>query len=349
MINYQEIIDNIDDSMVIKLMERLGVTEYIEKNDYLIFPTICHNAQEEEASFKLYYYKNSKLFVCYTECGSFTIFKLLEKYYKINGYEYDWYNDIYKVILDCSNFSPERNSNKYLSLKEKFEKKQQEKELPVYNDLVLQRFTKFYPIEWLTNGISKKTMDKYNILYSISQNKIIIPHYNVKNELVGIRGRALNEEEISLFGKYMPVQIEKKWYKHPLSLNLYGLNYNKENIKKTGVVYLCEGEKSVMQLEDFNLLNCGVAVCGSSFNKFQLKILLKEVQPKEIILCFDNEEKEHSNEYFNKLWNICKKYTNYCNFSFIYDKNKRLGYKESPTDRGEEVFKKLLEERVIVK
>ena len=58
-------------------------------------------------------------------------------------------------------------------------------------------------------------MDKFNIRYSISQNKIIIPHYNVNGELVGIRGRALNTQDIEQFGKYMPVQIENKWYSHP--------------------------------------------------------------------------------------------------------------------------------------
>ena len=75
-------------------------------------------------------------------------------------------------------------------------------------------------------------MDKFNIRYSTTQNKIIIPHYNADGQLVGIRGRALNEWEVENVGKYMPVQIEGKWYSHPLSLNLYGLNFNKEDIKK---------------------------------------------------------------------------------------------------------------------
>lgn len=40
----------------------------------------------------------------------------------------------------------------------------------------------------------------------------------------------------------MPVCIEGKWYSHPLSLNLYGLNITKENIKQTGIAYLFEAE-----------------------------------------------------------------------------------------------------------
>ena len=44
----------------------------------------------------------------------------------------------------------------------------------------------------------------------------------------------------------MPVKIEDTWYKHPLSLNLYGLNETKENIKKNGVAFLLESEKAIL-------------------------------------------------------------------------------------------------------
>jgi hypothetical protein len=57
---------------------------------------------------------------------------------------------------------------------------------------VLDVFVKKYPVEWLRDGITTAAMDKFNILYSISQNKIVIPHYSVEGELVGVRGRALN-------------------------------------------------------------------------------------------------------------------------------------------------------------
>ena len=51
------------------------------------------------------------------------------------------------------------------------------------------------------------------------------------------------------------------------------LNKTKEDIKKNKICYLFEGEKSVMIMDSFNIPNCSVAVCGSNFNKYQLKIL----------------------------------------------------------------------------
>ena len=76
---------------------------------------------------------------------------------------------------------------------------------------------------------------------------------------------------------------------------------------------------------------------------------MKTCAPKEIIICFDKEENPKEDKYFNKLWNICQKYKNYANFSFIYDRDNLTNLKESPSDRGELVFKKLLERRVKVK
>lgn len=145
--------------------------------------------------------------------------------------------------------------------------------------------------------------------------------------------------------KYMPVQIEGKWYSHPLSLNLYGLNFTKDNIRQTKIAYIFEAEKSVMQLDGFDMLNCGVATCGSKLNKYALDILIRECHPQEVVLCFDKEEYKYG-PYFNHLYEICKKYNQYCNFSFVYDKQNLLDLKDSPTDKGEQIFKKLLETRI---
>ena len=147
----------------------------------------------------------------------------------------------------------------------------------------------------------------------------------------------------------MPVQIEGKWYSHPLSLNLYGLNWTKDNIKRVGVCFLCESEKAVLQMEGWDFANCAVAVCGSQFNKHALKLLLARARPREIVICFDKEEKPGSEDYFNKLYSIGKKYQNYCDFSFIYDRENLLDMKDSPTDKGSEVFWKLYKRRVRIK
>ena len=349
--DYEEIISNLDVDSVISMMEKLGADRHSDRGAYVVFPTICHNIDASEASMKLYFYKDTKLFVCYTECGNMSIFKFLKHYYETRQIEYDWYQDIYEVVRDCSNFKGVDGFvvEKYKSLRNRYEVKRKEKELPQYMPHVLDCFVQTYPQEWLDDGISKKTMDRFNISYSISQNKIIIPHYDILGRLVGIRGRALNDWEVENIGKYAPIQVEGIWYKHPLSMNLYGLDRTYMNIRRNGVCYLFESEKSVLQMDGFSIPNCSAAVCGSNFNKYQLNILMKFCAPSEIVICFDKEELPGEEKYFNKLWNICQKYKQYCNFSFIYDREGLLNLKDSPTDKGEEIFLQLLKKRVRVK
>lgn len=348
MIDYREISDGLELDAIKNLLEKMKIP-YREVDNALIMQTVCHNEDLDSASWKLYYYKDTHIFYCYTECGAMSIFKFLKNFYEARGIQYDWFQDIYQVILDCSNYNSDQFlQNRYNSVRDKY-KIEDAPEIPTCNPVVLECFTKYYTNEWLKDGITKEAMDKYNILYSISRNKIIIPHYNAQGELIGIRGRALEEEEITEYGKYMPVCVEGKWYAHPLGLNLYGLNVNKENIKREGYALLYEAEKSVMQHESFSFPNCAVATCGSNLNKFQIKLLIKECQPKEIILCYDREEIGKSDIYFNKLKSMCEKYKNYCNISFIYDMNGITKMKDSPSDNGEEVFRNLLEKRVRVK
>ena len=348
--NYEELLENLDEDKIKQLLDKLDIP-WQDKGSHLICKTACHNIDLDEASWKLYYYKNNKFFYCYSSCQGMSIFKFLKHYYETRQIEYDWYQDIYEVVRDCSNFKGVDGFvvEKYKSLRDRYEVKRKEKELPQYMPHVLDCFVQTYPQEWLDDGISKKTMDRFNISYSISQNKIIIPHYDILGRLVGIRGRALNDWEVENIGKYAPIQVEGVWYKHPLSMNLYGLDRTFMDIRRNGVCYLFESEKSVLQMDGFSIPNCSAAVCGSNFNKYQLNILMKFCAPSEIVICFDKEELPGEEKYFNKLWNLCKKYGQYCNFSFIYDREGLLNLKDSPTDKGEEVFLQLLKKRVRVK
>lgn len=347
----KEIINNLTSENVITIMARLGAEPYKETDDEIIFPTICHNEDASQASPKLYYYKTTKSFHCYTQCSdTFDIFELLKRYYETRNITYNWYNDIYKVLeeeLPIQQFYEPT----YKSEAAKYQKPIKEIQLSEVSYDILDVFRKKYCEEWIEEGITQETMDKYHILYYPSQNKIIIPHYDINGRLIGIRGRALNENEIKLFGKYMPVQIEGKWYTHPLSLNLYGLYQNKENINKTGKVVIFEAEKSVLKMENTECNN-SVAICGSNFNKMQLNLLLYNTKINEVIIALDKEYTSDNlikkNSYFNKLHKICKKYNKYYKFSFIWDENNLLEEKDSPIDKGEQVFHELMEKRIVV-
>ena len=200
MIDYGQIIEELSIEHVIEILTQLEIP-FEDKGSYLVMPTYCHNHKSEDASKKLYFYKNTKLFMCYTECQGMSIFTFLKNYYEAQGITYNWYTDIYRVIVG-ENQAEGFSVPKYRSQRNNYEARKQVT-MNIYNDGVLGCFIEKYPLEWLKDGISKTAMDKYNILFSISQNKIIIPHYDVNGDLVGIRGRALNKEEIENYGKYL--------------------------------------------------------------------------------------------------------------------------------------------------
>ena len=80
MIDYQEIIEQLDDNKVKNMLDNFEIP-YEDKGSYLVMPTVCHNSDADEASWKLYYYKDSHLFYCYTEDGAMSVFKFLQHYF----------------------------------------------------------------------------------------------------------------------------------------------------------------------------------------------------------------------------------------------------------------------------
>lgn len=71
-----------------------------------------------------------------------------------------------------------------------------------------------------------------------------------------------------------------------------------------------------------------------------------------MIIALDRQFQQIGDEEFQKLKaNLLKlrqRYKNYINISFIFDKNMITEYKDSPLDRGAEIFMKLFKERIII-
>ena len=323
-----------------------------ENDEVIIFPTICHNLNPEDASPKLYYYKNSKMFYCFTECSkSFDIFELLITREHLRGVEnFNFIDALYNVIdlIDIKeNFFEKEEENIYQSKRNYFTRKNNKIPYCLYEKNIINFFNFYLPYEWAKDGITLEELKKFNIRYYSSENQMIIPHYDINMNLVGIRIRAFNEEDIQK-GKYRPLKLENKIYSHPLSQFCYGLWNNKDNIQKTQKAVIVEGEKSVLlgeQLEYNNL----VASCGSNISKNQIQQLIN-CGAKEIIIAFDKEYKDNKDKknekYYNKLYSLAYKYRLYCNMSFIFDFNNILKEKQSPIDNSIEEFKFLMEKRI---
>ena len=113
------------------------------------------------------------------------------------------------------------------------------------------------------------------------------------------------------------------------------------------------GEKSVLKYGDIYDYNIAVASCGSTLNFHQIELLIKNCQVENIIIAYDKEFKNFASKeginYYNKLYKICSKYINYCNFYFLFDYDNLLELKDAPIDKGKEIFEKLMKNKIQVR
>ena len=79
--------------------------------------------------------------------------------------------------------------------------------------------------------------------------------------------------------------------------------------------------------------------------------LLLELGVENVLIAFDKEGENYQEKqkYYQKLRKICERYKLRCNMGFIFDQDNLLNLKDSPTDRGKEVFTQLSREAVWLK
>jgi hypothetical protein len=363
--NKKEVREKLNIEQIYGLLEEWGgLPEYTDFG--ILSSTICHNPPGE-GSRKLYYYSNTDLFQCYTGCGSFDIFELLVKVAKIQwNKEFDL-NDAVRYIAIKFGLAGEQDDigeealidwktlNAYDRIQE-LEIKDYHVELKEYDSVILDRMNynvKILP--WLREGITQEVMNYNRIGYYPGAAQITIPHFDINGRFIGLRGRALCQPDIDMYGKYRPIMIphgEKPLlYNHPLGMNLYNINNSKNNIKQTGRAIIFEGEKSSLLYQSyFGIENdISVACCGSSISAYQIQLLL-DCGVQEITIAFDRQFQEIGDDEFkhltNNLTKINDRYKNYVDISIIFDKKMITGYKDSPIDDGADTFLKLWRERI---
>ena len=343
--NAKELISMLTDNDIIKLMNSLGCELVKETDEHLIFPTICHGGN----SHKLYYYKDSRSFYCYSNCGSMSAYDTIMK---VKDCDFKTAFDYLRSIVNGYNRPIVGFGNrqfKNIDLDDVVVE-----QLPVidkpylykmYNDNI--KLMK----EWVNENITEDALRKFNIRFDVKGNRMIIPHMREDGQCVGRRVRNFNPKDVER-GKYMPLFYGDNCYSHALGSSLYGLNISKDNIKKYKKCIVFESEKSVLKYESlYPDRNISVSICGSSFSNQQKKMLLN-LGVEEIVLALDRQyECEDSEEGINwksKIIKNLKNLTPYCNVSYIWDndQDRLLGYKDSPIDKTKEVFEELLKNRI---
>lgn len=356
---YNKILDMITTSDIVQLVSKFGIPETSIRyyNNQLIMPTGCHNEIIGTAKHKLYYYEDSKKFHCYTCCGSMNPFEFVVQAYRTRGIKYSLSNaaiiieriiqerlrDGFAIVTPPSNVKKEIEEDWHKSLTE-------------YNPSIMNCFSrnKKYLKVWEKEGISFDAMDKFGIKFDMIRNRMVIPIYDDKGVFVGAKVRNFNQEDIENGRKYMPLIHNNEIYTYDKGKILYGLNFNKKNIKNAKRAIIFESEKSTILYESLYVGNKAVSIGGSNVSIYQTE-LLKQYKVETVVLALDNDysllpnENGEYDKYFG-LYKMLKEANKLdakgFNVEIVYDWGQSfLENKDAPIDKGREIWNKLYRNR----
>lgn len=211
--------------------------------------------------------------------------------------------------------------------------------------LELDRFSKDIPKDWENEGIKPEVMEIFNIRYDSRSNRIVYPVYatdidELKNgrncTLIGFKGR-------TLYKNYEELGIKKYMNFKPIGITSFfgGMKEQFHRIDELKKVVIFEGLKSVMKAYGWGY-DYSLSAETSYLNESQVKILI-QLGIKDVTIAFDADVP------MKKILDCTQLLRRFTNVFVIQDrkrkKDKLLGEKDAPVDKGKEVFEILLGER----
>lgn len=183
---------------------------------------------------------------------------------------------------------------------------------------------------WEREGISMESMAKFQVRYDPFSDRLVYPIRDVNGNIISVCGRTLDPH-------YKEKNLRKYTYFQSLGTldTIYGLSDNIATIRAKGEIILFEGAKSVMMADGWGIQNTG-AVLTSHLNDNQFKILIKLGVAVTFALDAEINIREDAN---------IMKLRQYANVYWVRNKDEMLEPKDSPTDKGREVFETLYQER----
>ena len=183
---------------------------------------------------------------------------------------------------------------------------------------------------FLKDNINSNTQEKFYVAYDSLDNRVVFPIRNMEGEIVTFKGRTLDKE-------WKEKGVPKYIYYYPYNgrNHLYGYYENYYTILSSKEVFVGEAEKFVQQLDSMGINNA-LAISKKTISPIQLNLLLK--LQKDIVLAFDKDVE------LEDIYIECRKFKGLCRVFYIYDKDNLLGNKDSPTDKGQEIWNKLSSE-----
>ena len=342
-----------------QIMQALGIPSYSENSTQIVYYTGDKNVDSYKGSPKLYFYKDTSIYVGMTAGRSYDIISLVQTRLALLKQPCSFL-DACQFIIDTTNINPDSISRvkkeghvyDWSDLERFVRVRKYGNQLSEYNRNIIDTLPPLYPQAWIDEGISEETMDKYQIRYYERCNQTVIPCFDDEARLVGVRVRNWDKDRVEQ-AKYMPlVTLDGQCYKFNTNQVFYGINYNKPEIERTGKVIIVESEKAVMKLDTYmGRHNIALGMYGSNLGIQRRNQLLK-MGVNTVSYVVDNDFIGQDDEFFEqwreKIRHFIKLWDGFCRVEIVWDNLGLLGPKENATDRTKEVWEQLWENREII-
>lgn len=255
----------------------------------------------------------------YFKCSKFQAIKKLEEYAGVKG-----------VVINTSKSDAVKVFKKYRVRKTDTKHESKTKVMP---ERIMDKYImdvdelKF----WIDEGISEDVLREYGVRYDPITDRIVYPIRNIQGEIVNVGARTLDPD-------YKAKGLRKYSYLQGWNGGMeviYGLYENVQAVKKAGYLILFEGAKSVLKCASWGIRNTG-AILTSHLNPNQMRILLSTCCLNNVAVIFALDKDINIADDKN-----IKKLTKYINVYYLQDTDDLLEEKDSPVDKGLEVFKTL--------
>lgn len=351
MLDIQSIKSQINADNIIDLMDSLGADYNFASSHEIHFRSICHDSD----SHKLYWYDDGSggRLHCHRDGETWDVIGFVEfikhldfipaveyicQTLGINANEVSERSDVDPWQKDLRQWLP--NAEAELE------------PLTIYDPSVLRLFKPFPHKSWLDDGISVSAMSKFGIGWYGRNFQVTIPVRDPDGNLVGIHARNTRRAIVDAGRKYEPLRTLTQDYRFPTGRVYYGLYENQVAIKSSREVVLFEAPKSTLQMATMlgDSASC-VSLFGWNCNKLRRDMLL-DLGIQRVDIALDRQYHEPSGDefavYVRQVKKIAALFKPYCQVGIIWDKQDRLGYKDSPSDKGVEVWNQLYQERTIL-
>lgn len=208
----------------------------------------------------------------------------------------------------------------------------------VYNESILNNYLKVGNTRFLKDHLSLESQHRFEIMYNVETDRIVIPIRNTFGDLCGTKCRRNYDTDNEDDPKYI--------FEYPCqkSLILYGAYQNYPWLYGSDKIFIFEAEKSVIAADSYGYQNA-VSIMGNILSENQAKELLS-LNAKEYCFMLDeglDPEITYKNAQTLKSLATMRKFKITW---FDWRNSLSIGEKESPTDGGKDNFYYILNNEI---